>query len=76
MTIFKNRLGVCYRASKIVNLPVNRVQNDSDNLHGVVHQDELLEKWQQGYQLNCSKLYNLKPESVHQEMELDFIRRH
>ncbi|MDY6825257.1 MAG: glycosyltransferase family A protein [Thermodesulfobacteriota bacterium] len=75
LPFFENRLGVAYKKSRIVNIPLNRVQKDIDNRFGTVHQDDLLEKWQSGYQIHYEKLYRFYNESVHQEMALPLKRR-
>jgi len=72
---FMNRLGVCYKRSKILNVPINKVQSDVDNIHGSVHQDFLLEQWNQGMQMDYRTLYGLMNESCHQEVPIMFIKR-
>jgi len=61
--------------SRIVNIPCNRVQVEVDNRHGSEHQDALLEKWNQGFQMNYRKIYGFVTESAHQEIPFEFIRR-
>jgi hypothetical protein len=72
---YKTRYGICYKKSRIVNIPANRVQNDINNIHGSVHQDYLLEQWLLGMQLDYRTLYGMKNISAHQEIELHLIRR-
>jgi hypothetical protein len=72
---FTQRLGVCYKRSKILNVPINKVQSDNDNVHGSVHQDFLLDQWNQGLQMNYRALYGLLNESAHQEVPVTFIKR-
>ncbi|MDD5722184.1 MAG: hypothetical protein PHY29_00445 [Syntrophales bacterium] len=72
---FSFRLGVAYKKSKIVNIPCNKVQKEIKNLYGDIHQDFLLERWQQGYQLDIGNLYGFINESAHQEISPDFTRR-
>lgn len=73
--LFSHRLGICYRKSKIVNIPVNKVQSDFANIHGSVHQDYLLEQWNKGMQMDFGKLYGIRNISAHQEVEIGFIKR-
>jgi len=73
--LFLPRFGVCYRKSKIINIPWNMVQQEHPNLHGNINQDYLLEQWQKGYQLDYNKLYGFVNESVHQELPLEMIQR-
>lgn len=72
---FKHRYGVCYRKSKIMNIPANRVQSDIPNVHGTVHQDYLLEQWNRGMQMNYRSLYGFVNESAHQDVPIAFIER-
>lgn len=72
---FKHRYGVCYKKSKIVNIPLNKVQEDYDNLHGITHQDYLLEQWNNGMQIDYRALYGIINESAHQEIKISFIKR-
>lgn len=73
--LFLPRFGVCYRKSKIINIPWNMVQQEHPNLHGNINQNYLLEQWQKGYQLDYKKLYGYVNESVHQELPLELIQR-
>jgi hypothetical protein len=72
---FKHRYGVCYKKSKIVNIPMNKVQDDYKNIHGTVHQDYLLNQWNRGMQIDYCALYGFVNESAHQEIEISFIKR-
>jgi len=72
---FSFRLGVAYEKSKIVNIPCNKVQEENKNLCGNVHQDFLLEQWQNGYQMDFKSLYGFMNESAHQEITFNFIKR-
>ena len=67
--------GVCFDQSRIVNLPINRVQVDYENRHGSTHQDSLLEKWVDGYCLDLSRTANVETSSVHAEIELALVKR-
>lgn len=72
---FKHRLGVCYRKSRMVNIPCNKVQTDNANIHGDIHQDELLAKWEHGLRIYYQSLYGMDNKSAHQEIALTFIER-
>lgn len=73
--IFEKRQGLAYKKSKIVNIPCNKVQTDINNRHGQLSTDELLKKWQTGYQIDYQKLFGLNNNSCHQEVDLSFIPR-
>jgi len=73
--LFSRRYGLAYKKSRIVNIPLNRVQEERENLAGNIHPDELLAFWQKGYQIDYAKLYGLANESAHQEITLPLIKR-
>ena len=73
--LFTPRYGVCYRKSRIINIPCNKVQSENENLCGNVHQDDLLERWREGLQLDYHRLYGFVNESAHQEVEMNFVAR-
>lgn len=73
--LFKHRLGICYKKSRIINIPINKVQDDFENIHGSVHQDFLLEQWDKGMQMDYRKIYGINNTSAHQEVEISFIKR-
>lgn len=68
------RVGVCFRKSRIVNIPYNRVQSDYENMHGDVHQDEMLEMFEQGYRINRNAYYGITNSCVHEELPLKVER--
>jgi hypothetical protein len=72
---FNRRLGVCYRKSRMVNIPCNKVQTDNANICGDIHQDELLAKWEQGLRIHYQCLYGMDNKSAHQEIALNYIER-
>ena len=72
---FLFRKGIAYKKSRIVNIPCNKVQIENKNLYGDLHQDFLLEQWQQGYQMDFRGLYGFMNESAHQEIPFRFIKR-
>lgn len=69
------RLGVCYAKSRLINVPYNRVQTDIDNLHGSVHQEDMLRMWNEGYRIDRKSYYGLVNESAHQELPLRLTRQ-
>lgn len=72
---FLDRLGVCFRASRILNVPVNKVQSELPNRFGSVDAATLLEVWRSGRRLDHRRLYGIVNESAHQEVELTFVPR-
>lgn len=72
---FIHRLGCCYDESVIINVPVNKVQDEISNIHGSVHQSELLEIWNKNLKINFIKLAGFQNISCHQEVEFEMIPR-
>lgn len=75
LKIYQYRYGVCYKKAKLFNIPCNKVQIEVDNRYGNLHQDYLLEKWNQGLQIDYRKFYGFVNESAHQEVTFEFIKR-
>lgn len=67
---FSWRHGVCYAKSRLINIPYNRVQTDIANLHGAVHQEDMLRMWNEGYRIDRKLYYGIVNESAHQELPL------
>ena len=66
-TLCINRLGLCYRESKLLNLPINRVQNEVENLSGTVSPEYLLSQWNIGMMMDTMLLRTHIPRSTHEE---------
>lgn len=73
--LFQNRRGVCYRKSRTVSIPCNRVQKDFSNIHGDIHQDELLCRWNDGMRIDYRSLYGWMNRSAHEELPIRFVKR-
>lgn len=69
-----DRTGVCNEKSIILNLPLNRVQNEVDNNSGEVNQEYLAEVWLKGFILDVMKLWNWLPSSPHELHSFDLIQ--
>lgn len=74
-TLCVDRIGLCYFESKILNLPINRVQNECENLSGAVSPEYLLDQWQKGMMLDTTKLSIHIPQSPHEEHAIVFKMR-
>jgi hypothetical protein len=59
----------------LVNIPYNKVQTDNSNLHGDVHQDDMLVMWESGQAIDFRSYYGVMNESAHQEMPLRLKKR-
>lgn len=73
--LFTNRLGVAYTKSKIMNIPWNKVQEENKNFHGNIHQDSLLQKWQEGFAIDLANVYGYINSSPHEEIDIRFTKR-
>lgn len=67
--------GLCFKSSKIVNLPLNRVQNEWNNRSMEISAASLQELFLQGYKLDIAPLLHIKNPSAHMEYEPTFIVR-
>lgn len=74
--LYRPRLGLCFDRARLLNIPFNRVQTDSENLHGSVHQDDMLARWREGYRIDRASYYGIVNASVHEEMPLRLVSRH
>lgn len=68
------RVGICFRKSRLINIPYNKVQTDNTNIHGEVHQDEMLQLWNEGCRIDRVSYYGLVNESAHQELPLKVVK--
>ena len=73
--ITTGRSGLCFIESKILNLPINRVQSEVPNLSGNVSPEFLLEQWDKGLMLDTNKFETYVPLSPHEEHPVNFIER-
>lgn len=72
---FIKRRGLCYKESVVVNIPFNKVQNENGNISGKVSEFELLDYWEQGYELDVGKYNQINNISAHQELNLFMTKR-
>lgn len=72
---FLQRYGAAFPISKIVNIPINRVQNEYQN-KAEKHNDDkkLLRLWNQGYRYNVSNFCKIANLSAHEPIALDIIK--
>lgn len=78
MSVAKARsmLGLCHKESKIVNLPLNIVQNLWQNraMHAISTK-ELLDKFNAGLKIDISQLHNINNKAAHMDYMPSFIIR-
>lgn len=71
----KQRKGLCYTHSKIVNLPLNRVQHDNQNLCMAISASALHDEFMRGNKMDIAPLHQIKNRSAHMEYQPTFIKR-
>ncbi|MCB1304760.1 MAG: hypothetical protein KDK37_10800, partial [Leptospiraceae bacterium] len=69
---FASRRGYIFEAPRLVNIPCNRVQDEIHNIHGELHQAELLSYWKDGLRIDYEKLADVNTNSCHQELPFSF----
>ena len=72
-----HRLGLCFEQTKIVNLPLNLVQNfyNGNRNMGAYSPEELLNIFLEGKKMDISTLYRVKNKGAHMEYRPTFIDR-
>lgn len=73
--VYRHKRGMSFRKTRIVNIPANKVQDEVNNLHGTIHQDDLLLQWFDGMAIDPSKFRGWINHSVHQEADFHLIKR-
>lgn len=69
------RKGLCFGTSKIVNLPLNRVQNSIENIHLGIAPEKLLMIFDAGYKIYRKPLHQWLNVAAHDEWDLEFVMR-
>jgi len=68
--------GLCYEETKIVNLPLNRVQNTHKNRNmNALSAKELLEIFNNGLKIDIALLFKVKNRAAHMDYVPEFIER-
>jgi len=73
--LYAQRPGYCFTQPRLVNIPLNRVQNENYNISGDISPDQLLQRWKEGKTLDIEALTAIETNSVHQEIPISFCRR-
>lgn len=73
--VYKKKQGMAYSKSRIVNVPINVVQNEVSNIHGFLHQDQLVAYWMDGMAIDVKKFKSLVNLSTHQEYGFEYVKR-
>ena len=71
-----NRAGLCYDTTKMVNLPLNRVQSTHANRNMALYTaQQLLDVFNQGLKIDITPLFQIANPSVHMEYQPTFVER-
>ncbi len=70
-----DRKGLCFETSRILNLPINKVQAEVDNKSGEISTQFLLEKWRLGLKIDIAPFFDFTPSAPHEEHPISFVRR-
>ena len=68
-------MSISYLQSKLVNIPVNKVQDYNNNHHGDVTVDELLSMWNNNKKMDISKYQGYVSRAAHEEIDIFVIER-
>jgi hypothetical protein len=74
--LYSKRPGYCFESPKLVNIPLNRVQDEVNNISGDISPEELLEKWNEGMTLDYITLSDNQTKGVHEDKIVNFYKRH
>lgn len=73
--LYQQRTGYCFGTARLLNIPLNCVQNEIENTSGDISPEDLLKRWNEGLTLDFEALSGVTANSVHQETSISFIRR-
>lgn len=63
---------MCYETSKIMNLPLNKVQDFNNNVHGHITAEFLNDRFLNGERMSLDNIRGFDNTSCHQEMDIQF----
>lgn len=72
-----NEIGLCYKESKVVNLPINIVSeyNNINRQMALFSANEMQQKFEEGYKIDIRALHKIKNKSAHMEFHPTFTKR-
>ncbi len=65
---------VCFHRSKIVNIPLNRVQEDYKNRNIGENVEDLLPLWNEGLRFSTNELFDISNDGVHSDIKMNFTK--
>lgn len=73
--LYQKRPGYCFEYPRMFNIPLNRVQNENENISGEISPEYLLAKWQAGLALDFLALKDISTNSVHKEVPVRYTMK-
>ena len=64
----------CYTFSKLINVPLNKVQNEFDNRNEGISIDKMLELWNNKQRLKPETIYQVLNESAHFVVDMGLFK--
>ena len=68
-------MAICNAESSLFNNPLNRVQHTHHNRSGKITAESLLEKWDEGLEIDIDKLRRHIPNGAHYVVDLSYRKR-
>jgi len=65
---------VCFHRSKIVNIPLNRVQEDYKNRNIGENVEDLLPLWNEGLRFSTNELFDISNDGVHSDIKMNLTK--
>ena len=65
---------VCFHRSKIVNIPLNRVQEDYKNRNIGENAEDLLTLWNEGLRFSTNELFDISNDVVHSNIKMNLTK--
>jgi hypothetical protein len=73
--LYQKRPGYCFESPRMLNIPLNRVQNENNNISADISPEFLLAKWGEGLTLDFMQFSDVPTTSVHEERPVSFCGR-
>ncbi len=70
-----HRLGVCFEHSRMINIPMNRVQNEVHNYNMGISPEKLLQIFNEGKKIDILKFYKIDNNNSHMDAWPAFVQR-
>ena len=67
---------ICFDKSPIMNIPINKVQDFNNNIHGDISADYLNEQFLDGNVISTDNIYGFNNKSCHQIIDIKLEKRY